>query len=281
MRELHGVLFSGHKDLRLKQRTLLFDKFHLWHLADQESKPPEVEAELDFLRERGIVADAPSFDIEAFAESLDQIDFTDGFAIVRALEDTLLPEDAEELAMTSARDLVNRYLIKTLVPLPNSDLVPICELPLPASEESPRSRDVISIAFTCLPLPDDSCAWEDVLDFKAEAPDKQWTFRRFIRALATKAQSEAEIRDDIEWTVNEYRKAMETHHIKASQSFVDVFVISPLEIIENLVKFNWSKLAKGALSIRKRKVELLEAEMKAPGRECAYVFDARKRFGTK
>jgi hypothetical protein len=74
---------------------------------------------------------------------------------------------------------------------------------------------------------------------------------------------------------------METHHIKASQSFVDVFVISPLEIIENLVKFNWSKLAKGALSIRKRKVELLEAEMKAPGRECAYVFDARKRFGTK
>jgi hypothetical protein len=35
---------------------------------------------------------------------------------------------------------------------------------------------------------------------------------------------------------------------------------------------------KGVLSIKKRKVELMEAEMKAPGRECAYVFDARKRF---
>ncbi|MGO9260579.1 MAG: hypothetical protein ACLQU1_30355 [Bryobacteraceae bacterium] len=31
----------------------------------------------------------------------------------------------------------------------------------------------------------------------------------------------------------------------------------------------------------KRKVEPLEAEMKAPGRECAYVFDARERIGTK
>jgi hypothetical protein len=31
--------------------------------------------------------------------------------------------------------------------------------------------------------------------------------------------------------------------------------------------------------VKKRKVELLEAEMKAPSRECAYVFDARKRFG--
>jgi len=54
-----------------------------------------------------------------------------------------------------------------------------------------------------------------------------------------------------------------------------------LEIIENLLKFNWSKLAKGVLSIKKREVEFLEAEMKTPGRECAYVFEARKRFQTR
>jgi len=74
---------------------------------------------------------------------------------------------------------------------------------------------------------------------------------------------------------------MAIYKIKSSQSFVDVFVISPLEIIENLVKFNWSKIARSALQVSKRKVELMEAEMKASGRECAYVFDARKRFGAK
>ena len=279
MRDLHGVLFSGHNDLRLKQRALLFDKFHLWHLADEEGQPPEAEAELAFLRDRGVVADAPSFDINAFAESLEQIDFKDGFAVVRSLEGSLPQDEVAELTMMSARDLVNRYLIKSLVPGSNSDLVPICELALPVSEASPRSSDVISIAFTCLPFPDDSCAWEDVLAFKVETRDKQWAFRRFIRALATKAQSESEIRDEIEWSLNEYRKAMQIHQIKVAQSFVDVFVITPIEIIENLVKFNWSKIAKGALQVRKRKVELLEAEMKAPGRECAYVFDARNRFG--
>jgi hypothetical protein len=109
--------------------------------------------------------------------------------------------------------------------------------------------------------------------------DKQWAFRRFMKTLATKRQTEAEIRDDLEWSLNEYTKAMALHKIKTSQSFVDVFFITPLEILENLVKFNWSKIAKGALQVRKRKVELMEAEMKAPGRECAYVFDARKRFG--
>lgn len=78
--------------------------------------------------------------------------------------------------------------------------------------------------------------------------------------------------------VNEYRKAMEIHHIKASKSFVEVFMVAPLEIIEDLAKFRWSKIAKGFLSAKQRRIELLEAEMKAPGRECAYVFDARQRI---
>ena len=103
-------------------------------------------------------------------------------------------------------------------------------------------------------------------------------FRRWLQSLSTKQLTEAEIRDEIEWTLNEYANARKIHKIKASQSFVDVFVISPLEIIENLVKFNWNKIAKGVLLVRKREVELMEAEMKAPGRECAYVFDARKRI---
>lgn len=81
--------------------------------------------------------------------------------------------------------------------------------------------------------------------------------------------------------VNEYARAMKIHHIKASQSIIDAFVISPLEIIENLVKLNWSKIARDALSMKKRRVEPMEAEMKAPGRECAYAFDARKRFGPR
>ncbi len=74
---------------------------------------------------------------------------------------------------------------------------------------------------------------------------------------------------------------MEHHRLKTSISFVDVFLISSVELLEDIVKINWSKIAKGALSVKKRKIELMEAEMKAPGRECAYVFDAREKFGAK
>jgi hypothetical protein len=164
--------------------------------------------------------------------------------------------------------------------------IAICRKPIPDSfiwpgEEPPpvSLETTIRVTLQSFPTPAESCAWEDILNFKQELNDKLWGFRRFVLDLASKTQSEAEVKDDLEWSVNEYRKAMEVHHIKEAQSFVDVFVITPLEILENLLRLEWSKIARGALAVRKRKVELLEAEMKAPGRECAYVFDADKRFG--
>jgi hypothetical protein len=165
------------------------------------------------------------------------------------------------------------------------DTVPICSESLPRhiSDGSQSNRDVttVNIALDCFPCPDESCSWQDILDFKAELSNKLWDFRRFLELLATKPRSESEIRDDIEWMLNEYTNAMKIHHLKSSQSFFEVYVIPAIELAEDLVKFNWSKIAKGALQVQKRKVELMEAEMKAPGRECAYVFDARKRFGNK
>jgi hypothetical protein len=143
---------------------------------------------------------------------------------------------------------------------------------------APAVQKVFRVALSGFPIPNDICAWQDVFDFKDELCDKQWAFRRFLHNLVTKKQSEAEIRDDIEWAVNEYSKAMRLHNIKANEGVIEAYVIPALETIENFAKFNWSKIAKGALSVTKQKTLLMEAEMKAPGRECAYVFDARKRF---
>ena len=79
--------------------------------------------------------------------------------------------------------------------------------------------------------------------------------------------------------LHQYTEAIKIHKLKAGNSFVDVYVIPVLEFAEDLVKFNWSKISKNLLGVSNREVELMEAEMKAPGRECAYVFDAQKRFG--
>jgi hypothetical protein len=162
------------------------------------------------------------------------------------------------------------------------DIAPICcRAPEKGVEnEVNRKEVVLKVALNQFPTPGPMSAWHDILEFKQEMQDKQWEFRRFMNSLATKKQTEGEIRDDIEWTLNEYRKAMEIHHLKVGNSLVEVFIIPIMEFAEDLVKVNWSKIAKGVLGVSKRQVELMETEMKAPGRECAYVFEAQKRFGT-
>jgi hypothetical protein len=105
-------------------------------------------------------------------------------------------------------------------------------------------RTVIKVTLCGLPTPDENCAWEDILEFRAEGYEKRWGFRRFLHTLATKSQTEAEIRDDLEWTLKDYTNAMHIHHIKASQSFFEVYLLPVIELVEDLAKFNWSKLPK-------------------------------------
>ena len=284
MRELHGVVRFECSEEQLKRQEMIFDKFHVVHMGQWFGPPTDAKrtAEWEFLESRGLTEKVP-----------------DNFQ-----DETNMAELFSFSGYRSDGDVLDSYVRYAASKYSESDrdIVPICKYPLPSDPdpapemlaslqrarpgfgtmEPSKKRSielVLDVAVDALPSPDANCAWDDVMAFKAEMHDKQWAFRRFMKTLATKRQTEAEIRDDLEWSLNEYTKAMALHKIKASQSFVDVFVITPLEILENLVKFNWSKIAKSALQVRKRKVELMEAEMKAPGRECAYVFEARKRFG--
>jgi hypothetical protein len=303
VRELHGVLMAnqlwGSDHPSLKQRAMFFDKLHAVHLdvhleglrlpkevlfeifpkelleslpkCEQKIDPLQHGADLEYLIRQGFLGN-PSKDVWAKGLSRECIKrgpVNDDFLLIRAVVKDLDRQGINAVGIFEPDPLLMELGIYDFgVDSTASD-----------STIATQQLDLLGIAFQALPAPDENASWENILAFKQEARDKVWSFRRFLRDVATKRQTEAEIRDDIEWSLNEYRKAMESYKLKASSSFVEVFVISPLEIIENIVKFNWSKIAKGILSVQKRKVDLLEAEMKAPGRECAYIFDAQRRFG--
>lgn len=288
MRDLHGVIgYDVRNPGELRKYALLFDKLHIVRLDeliafDPPAIPPHTLADLAFLSDQGFVTSTP------IPSSIgNQVEASDDPWLEYLNEEIEKCASSKDIdvahQMRLIYDYVARHVACHMVDMAGNEIVPIMHSGprVGVGNKRPGEQDitVLQVATDFLSVPSDSCAWQDILDFKAEMRDKQWGFRRFLHALASKSHTEAEIRDDIEWSLNEYSKAMNLHRVKASQSFIDVFVISPLEIIENLVKFNWSKIAKGALQVQKRKVELMEAEMKAPGRECAYVFDARKRFG--
>jgi hypothetical protein len=275
MRPLNGVqLGFRESDLfRIKHHSLIFDKFFVVQngMASWLNRVGDVhgeynlEKEYHYLIEKNVLRD------------FDERDIYHG--LYRLEDEFEVPDAIAQVPRDMRVRNISAYIARQF----GVDVVPICRGQLadklPEDQVTKIESNVLRIAFSHMPVPGDDAAWQDIFDFRAEEGDKQWAFRRFLLTLSTKKQTESEIRDDFEWTMNEYQKFMNIHKLKADHGFIETYVIPTVELVENVAKLNWSKVAKDLLGVRKRKVELLEAEMKAPGRECAYVFDARKRFG--
>ena len=71
---------------------------------------------------------------------------------------------------------------------------------------------------------------------------------------------------------------MKLHNIKYRTSKLETILTAPLELLENVLKIKWSETAKQFFCIRKSKIALLEAELKAPGKELAYIVRAKEVF---
>jgi hypothetical protein len=69
MRELNGVMFAGHRHVNIKRQALLFDKIQIWrNSGPANERTEEFEAEISFLKERGVV-EAAMLEAKEFAEA--------------------------------------------------------------------------------------------------------------------------------------------------------------------------------------------------------------------
>jgi len=271
MRDLHGAVYAddAFSVEQLKRQALLIDKFFVLDINGflgtlQSEDYAEAEATFSHLENQGLLQEMPPFtgptrvfNGAVHGPTVSQGVFHDIFA--RDAAAVLSNDHADAVA------LLPEGLPDHILPIYRED----------GTEEPSREGTVFTVALDAMPIPGNSCAWQDIIDFKAEMHDKQWAFRRFLNTLATKQQTEGEIRDDLEWSINEYSKAMDRLKLKRSVGRLETYVIPGVEALEG---FKLSTALRNVAAIKKRKLELLECEANAVGRECAYVFDARQRF---
>ena len=95
----------------------------------------------------------------------------------------------------------------------------------------------------------------------------------------TKANvSPRELADEIEWLLHEYETYMRVHEMKVRRGVLETVITGAAQMAEDFVKIKWGKLAKMPFAISARKIELLEAELKAPGREITYIAHVRSEL---
>jgi hypothetical protein len=146
-------------------------------------------------------------------------------------------------------------------------------------ERKDNLTDVLSILVPSMPIPEQDTPWEKILDFRSDprSRDKFVRFRHWATELSTQPEEIEKLNEKLDWMIYHYAKHMEFYKMKTRQSLFEVLVSTSADLILSLPKALLG-LAKPGFALKKREYELMEADLNAPGKEIAYLFDARQSF---
>ncbi len=285
-----SILF-GQPDM-LSRYLLLYDE--LWVPWLKSSYPDQVAIEewdldeshlaaISYLEQEGLVKEPP---IDIRAADADRITTSLG----RLYDSQLRKADktyrtAERAARETAAaqfnmDIALSRLTTYVSWRDRQELVFPVVFPFGTVEAIPKqlahTHTVLSIVVNHLPAPPDDLPLEDLVAFKKDK-DTQYKFARFwhwTQQMVAKDKTEHELVEEIDWLMTDYSHHLEQLAKEQSSERLEVLVVTPLEVLEDLVKIKWGKLASAFFALRRKKVTAHNAELRLPGSELAYLTSA-------
>lgn len=277
---------------QLKRWLLLVDEIAVVH--DEESdwtfrdENPSLASDLDWLTERGIVsrvhhhADSTvNIDAVRQGESGVVLIPTKGAASIQirpGLANDSGPMTVGEL-LGALSDILCRLEAATLRSSGDIDAVSL-RSPSPHVVAPKRFHvelgNVHHVTINAMPEPSEMTSLDHLLEFRnyPEAKGKLMGLRRWMTGMAKTSASPRELANELEWLLYEYQAYMRVRKMKIRKGILETVITGAAEVAENLVKIKWGELAKILFAVSARRIELLEAELNAPGREIAYVAHA-------
>ncbi len=297
---------------KLKQQVLLFDQIGIYklnnlytsileYLDDFKKLAPEyphkaetIITELQWLQQMGIIFELTIQDafqnqhMDEFKKRVPIQNIEDAMSLLKKIIDIQTSDLRNTKDEVSKTNLIKEQhfsvirLLSIIMEITN-EITAVTMFPYTEySREVPNSikSNVAQIVINKLPLPRNDTPWEQVIDYRND-PENQNNLlglRQWIRKISKEELSKTEIEDEIEWRINEFQNHLKFHKMKANTETLEIIVKAPLEIIENLVKLKFSKLPEPFFAVKKRQINLMEAELNAPGREMAYIIKTRDTF---
>jgi hypothetical protein len=197
------------------------------------------------------------------------------FQIAEPLEEVerLLDEERERSKPLETRLIAARLRAQGIHAHPIVDLS--------ATSPPEEAKQVVTeVVLTGLPIISIDVPLADLVAFRNN-PDSRHlllSLRRWIRSLSEQKLTAAELQDEIEWHISEYRRHLQVHRMRASQGILKIAIKSPLEILENVFRLRLSKAIDAVFAIQELRTSLMADEISAPSRELAYIIKAHAAF---
>jgi hypothetical protein len=289
----------------LKRHLMLVDRIAVMHPTDPRSDwecrahDPALASDLDWLQGKGVLlrVDGTS-DVETGIEKIEAVDgrcvlkMSNRAGLIRVVRRSKPGGTGPRAAVTVGR--FKDALMETLCRLECEALrrsadVDVFSLHAPGKylrwppSHQVDTGDVVRIVVKALPFPDEATSLEHILEFRENelSAGTPLALRRWISKVARAQSTELEIAQELEWLLSEYEQHMRLHELKIRKGVLETIVAFTAEAAENIAKLRLGKLARSLFTISNRRIELLEGELKAPGREIAYISRARQAFAPR
>jgi len=135
-----------------------------------------------------------------------------------------------------------------------------------------------------LPFPSDTTPWEAIVDYRSDADNRLRIsrMRTWMQKTLKDGYSEKELKEEYEHLYLEFENSMKYHKIKNQKSGLKVFVTALPELVEDVMKLRFGKIATGIynsiFTATLEKIQLYEAEASSPGKEVGYNYFANEKF---
>lgn len=140
--------------------------------------------------------------------------------------------------------------------------------------------DLVVVTLNTLPTVSPLVDLEAVADFARDPSMARQRARlhRWLRRLSDAGTSQVELEEELLDLMDSYESHLRVARLEHQTTWLETLITVPAEVAESLVKFRFGKLAGMAFTLRRTKAALQKAELEAPGREVAYLLEARGRF---
>ena len=140
--------------------------------------------------------------------------------------------------------------------------------------------NVAQVVFKKFPLPGPGVDWTQIVEFRNDqsiqaslAELKAW-----MEEISSTRKDKVAIEGELELMMNRYREYMRVHEMEYNLGEVKTIVKISAQILGDLVKMNLGDVADTVFSIFDREVNMMKAEINAPGRQVAFLSAAKSHF---
>ena len=288
----HLVKYDFDDITNLKRYLLLFDKvgvidlnLRIELLREKHPHPCEtrlVVEELSLLKENGLLIDTPFKSNASVRKGVfdDGIKIKEFYELLDAAHASMQDTKADTFQKSDSMTRLHCFILSVEDVKYDFEPLPIISQIALSNKVKSSKSDVINLVIDKFPFPNEKIPWEQIVEYKSD-PDNLGRLaglRTWMNALSKSSLSAGELNDEIEYKLYRYRKALEAHKIKYSSGMFETFIVGGAQIIENVTKLRFEKLAKGLFQAKKLRADLLLSELNSPGYEIGYIYQLNKDF---